>query len=304
MVTLPEDKPWPEPPPGSRADLEVKISWSRLRDWSECSEKAHLLSQGLKSPVTDYRNFFHGTVVDRCMRTWLDQDEPEPGQMAAASDRMFDAALEQAKADGDGVVKWRHPADQTSLRIWCRDLVTRLEPILYKEVIPYDYQPALRFKVPISVPRPDGGLQRIWLRGEFDILCRAERTVDQGRLEVAQHAYHIWDLKGTSDDQYWRKVTGQLVFYDIAVKVLLGEWPAKSGLIQPMCKQPVLSFTFTDEHRRQMLTRIVKMAESMWRNDHRPKDSNAGCQVCPVKHACPKWRVSGKRAPVAGVATT
>lgn len=279
-------------------DREVKISWSRMRDAEECTEKAWLLSQGKKSPVTDVRNFYRGNVVDLCMRTWLDQDDPLPGQMLAMVDAMMDKVASEGQATGDGVVQWKNPSDKEEVRAWCKDLVTRLEPILGRLALPYGYQPAVRFEVPLTIPYLDGSPQRIWLRGEMDLLCQ-ESMPDGGLDYAGPRRIHVWDLKGTADDSYWRKVTGQLVFYDIAAFLMLGAWPVRSGLIQPMCQEPVLTFTWTEDQRREMFTRITRIAEGMWRGDHAPKVSNAGCDRCPVRHACPKWAVTGRgRAPV------
>lgn len=277
------------PVPG-QADRELSISWSRLKDQEECGEKAYLLSRGFRSPVVDLRVFFRGTVVDRCMRKWLDLDDPQPGWMAEMVDLILDESVTEAKDSGDGIVSWKGPGDKEAVRDWCRTCVTRLEPLLFRVAIPYEYQPAVRFKVPITIPYLDNTPQRIYLNGEMDLLCQLS-TTEPRQLSV-------WDLKGTENDAYWRKVLGQLVFYEIAAFAMLKEWPVSSGILQPMCQQQVLNFTFTADHRREMLARIQRVANQQWTGIHRPKESDAGCNWCPVQHACPKFAIRRGKAPL------
>jgi hypothetical protein len=219
-------------------------------------------------------------VVDLAMRRWLNQDQPEPGWMLAHVDALLDEAEEQAKATGDGVVKWKHPKDQAEVREFCRELVTRLEVILAERCLPFDWQEAVRFSVPVTIPDLASQPREILLVGEIDLLVRPAGV-------------GIWDLKGTKDDSYWRKVVGQLLFYEIAWVAKTGEWPEVSGLIQPMCKQPVLEFHFSDDERRQMMSRIVAAARDIWSGNMPPKESPEGCNYCPVQHACPKYKVAG-----------
>jgi hypothetical protein len=239
----------------------------------------------MKSPLTDVRNFFHGNVVDQAMRTWLDQDDPQPGWMAAHVDEMLEQAEENAAKEG--IIKWRDLGDKERVRTWCRELVTRLEPILFHLIIPYEYQPALRFEVPLTIDGPGGEPRKIALRGEMDLFTRKPGTT----------ATAVDDLKGTADPNYWRKVTGQLLFYEIAVKVMTGDWPRVSRLIQPMCPEPVLPFIFTEDQRREMFATICAVANDIWRGELPPKADNAGCNQCAVKAACPKFAHSRGRVP-------
>jgi len=265
------------------AAREVKISWSMLRVHEECTEKAYLRSRGMKSPVTDIRPYFRGTVVDRCMRDWLCAEDQEPGGMAAMVDEVLDREEESARESGDGVVRWKSPADRDESRAWCRELVTRLEPILRRCVLPFDYEPALRFSVPLRVPYLDDSPQRVWLRGEMDLLVRDSQ---------ARHA--VWDLKATENTDYWRKCVGQLVFYDIVVRVMTGAHPVGCGLIQPMCPEQVLPFVFTQQQRSEVVQRILGYCRSVWRGEHRPKEGTAGCSFCEVRHACPRYAGQGR----------
>lgn len=232
--------------------------------------------------------YFRGTVVDLAMRRWLEQENPQPGWMAAHVDEILEKAEVDGRESGDGIVKWRDPGDKGRVRVWCRELVTRLEPILFDLVIPFEYQPALRFEAPLTIPGPDGLPRKILLRGETDLLIR------RPGMQVACP----WDLKGTEDTSYWRKVIGQLLFYEIAVRLMTGFWPEESGLIQPMCPEPVLPFHFSEDDRRQMLVTICSVAEDIWRGELPPKADSAGCNQCAVRQACPKFAHGRGRVPV------
>lgn len=236
-----------------------------------------------KSPVADIRSFFHGNVVDLAMRRWLAQGDPETGWMAAQVDAIFEESLGIAKDTGDGIVRWRSVNDREETLDFCRELVGRLEPILLKYAIPFEYQPAVRFSVPIMVPYLDGRLREIILIGEMDLLVRD----CEGR-------YAVWDLKATRDNSYYRKVLGQLAFYSLAVKAMHGQFPAMTGLIQPMCDQRLLPVTVDHDAVAQMAGRITKTAQDIWAGRLAPKADNAGCAYCPVKHACPKFSFGGR----------
>jgi hypothetical protein len=253
----------------------LRLSWSRLRNHEECPAKGALLRDH-KSAAQDIRNYVHGNVVDLLMRRWLSQDNPEMGWMAAQVDAVFEEALHT----DEGFVRWKHPGDKNETREFCRELVRRLEPILVKYALPFTWQPAVRFEVPISVPYLDGTPRVIRLVGEMDLMVRD----NQGRIAV-------WDLKGTRDNSYWRKVAPQLVFYALATAAMTGKFPVMTGLLQPMCDQQVLPVTVTPQALREMGTRIERLARDIWAGDLAPKADNDGCDYCPVMHACAKFAV-------------
>lgn len=262
-------------------DKPLRLSWTRLRSHLECPAKGQLIAEGHKAKASDVRMFFHGTVVDSAMRQWLSQDKPEPGWMSARVDEILDEEEVKARTTGDGVVKWRHLQDKEEVRQFCREAVTRLEKLLTVLCLPYDWQPAPRFTVQLTIPYLDGTPKVIELTGEIDLL-----VLKDGRL-------FVYDLKATRDNSYWRKVVGQLVFYEIAMRIMKGEWPLASALIQPMCDQQVVPFQFDEEQRRDMMTRIVSTATDIWRGNTLPKASSEGCRDCFVRHACPKYHVPG-----------
>jgi hypothetical protein len=258
-------------------DGALRLSWSRIRNHDECPAKGDLLRRH-KSPVTDIRSFIHGNITDLAMRRWLGQENPEPGWMSAQVDAIFDESIQIARDTGDGIVRWKGPSDKAETREFCRELVGRLEPILVKYALPFEWTPAVRFSVPIRVEDLNGSMREIILVGEMDLLVRD----CEGR-------YAVWDLKATRDNSYYRKVLGQLAFYAIAVKAMHRQFPAMTGLIQPMCDQRVLPVTVDHDAVAQMAGRITKTARDIWAGKLAPKQDNAGCAYCPVKAACPKF---------------
>jgi hypothetical protein len=267
----------------------VRLSWSRLRVHDECPQKGQLLADRKKAKVADIRSFFGGNVCDLAQRRWLGMEEQELGWMARHIDEIFDESERTARETGDGIVKWRSPTDKGEVRDFCLQLVTRLEPILAEYCLPFGWTPAYRFDIPFEVH----GIA-VRLVGEIDLLVFDNR----GRVAV-------WDLKATRNNEYWRKVVAQLVFYAIAVRASgaeqLGRWPAMAGLIQPMCDQRVLPVTITPAAIREMGARIERAASDILagRLDPRPGDY---CQWCEVSHACPAWTVRGGRGRVSIVA--
>jgi len=268
---------------------ELAISWSSLRAHMECRQKASLLRAGHRNPVSNLRSYFHGMVVDGLMRRWLDDPDRQSGAMASGVDDYIDVLAAQAKAEGDGVVRWKHADDRAELAAFCVELLKRLEPLLETLILPYPFSCAYRFKQPVVVPYLDGSPARVILRGEMDLLTRETAT-----------AHAVWDLKGTKDDQYWRKVLGQLMFYDLAVLGQHGTGTRRVGLIQPMCRQPVLEWTLDDDHRRQMWAAIVRMCHDIWRSDDACKQGTDGCGFCDVRHACIRYAPVGNTMPFEG----
>lgn len=272
----------------TEADPPLRLSWSRIRNHQECRRKGALLAAGMKSPVTDYRVFFRGHVADRCLDAFLELEDPRPGWMAAHVDEILEREEVTVRETGDGVVRWRHPGDKAEVRAWCKECVTRLEPVLFDLILPYAYEPHSRFKVPLTIPGPGGVPHQILLAGETDL-----RTWRSEKVPLS-----VDDLKATEDTSYWRKVTGQLLFYEIATWGMTGHWPEVSRLLQPMCPEPYLEFHFTADHRREMFKTICDVANDIWRDNLPPKTDSSGCSVCPVKAACPKYAHGRGRVPL------
>lgn len=250
----------------------IRVSWSMLRAHEECKQKTSLLRSGKRAKAQDLRLFFHGMVVDNVMRDWLAHPDRANIDMRDLVESRIERGQQEAIDSGDGVVRWRHANDRDDLRAFAVELVRRLQPILDERVLPYEYYCGYRFKHPLTLP--DG--TDIVLNGEMDLL-------------VADHGWAVWDLKGTKDNGYWRKVVGQLAFYDIATKIDRGEHPRLTGLIQPMCDEPLLTFQFDAEARRIMFARILRYVEDVKAANEQCRADTSGCSWCEVKHACPRY---------------
>lgn len=256
---------------------KLRLSWSQLRNHEECKQKSYLMRSGKKAKTQNIRGYFHGMVVDKIMRDWLGNPLRSPGEMTD----MVTAALvdveREAKDTGDGIVRWRDAQDRADVAVFCLDLVGKLEPILTERVLPFRHEPATRFNVPLRIPDLNNELTEISLVGETDLVVHHPDGIQ------------VWDLKGTKDNHYWRKVLGQLYFYDIAMLLLHGQRTERVGLIQPMCEQQVLEFVVTDNERSQMFSRITNFAHDIWREEKTCKADTAGCSWCEVRHACPRF---------------
>ncbi len=257
---------------------DLTVSWSGLRAHEECRQRTKLVRAGHRSPVQDLRNFYHGMVVDQIMRRWLADPLHPPGGMQTMVDTYIDAEAERAQAAGEGIVRWRHAGDKDDVRQFCVELCERLEPILRDLILPHVSYTARRFRVPMTVPYLDGTPTTITLIGEIDLLVA---RADGERM--------IWDLKATRDDSYYRKVMGQLCFYDVAINAVHGKSPVTAGLIQPMCAEPVLEFAFTEDDRRQLLARVLRMVDDIWRDNAPLTTATSRCPKCDVRHACPRF---------------
>ncbi len=260
-------------------DKPLRISWSKIRMHEECREKSYLTRQGKRAKVTNIRNFFHGTVVDRIMRLWLDNPLVRHGDIRALVEAEM-ANSETLERGVGNVVHWRDAEDKESVAQFCTELITRLAPILEQQVLPFSYEHGKWFKVPMSIRDAQGRPREVLLTGEMDLL-------------VDNHGPVVWDLKGTSDDQYWRKVIAQLTFYDLAIWVSTDTKTRFVGLMQPMCTERVLAFEVSDDARRNLMIRIQRYAQGVWAGERGCTDNAQTCHWCDVKHACSRFQQSG-----------
>jgi hypothetical protein len=257
-------------------DDRFKISWTSLQRSEFCRQQDYLVRQHLSSPLQDTRNFLAGTVVDSIQKAWLDNPV---GNMVDMVDYHFDKSVQESEERG--TIKWRNKNDKKKIHDTCILAASLLQPILEARVLPYDYEPGVRFYTPVKIKNPDGEIVEIILRGEFDLLVRD----NDGK-------FIVWDLKTTADNDYWKKTLGQLVFYDLAIISMFGEPPKKTGLIQPLCDEQIKEFIFDSTNRAEMWGRITAMMQAEWAGDHEPKKDNAGCSWCVVTHACAKFNKS------------
>ncbi len=260
-------------------DEEIKVSWTKLRIWSECKQKAYLSRSKYGNPTQDTRNFFPGTVSDRIMRTWLEDPDRQPGQMATWVEDYVDRYSDVNDPDSDsGIVRWRNRGDRQVVIDFCKTLCKDLEIFLDNYVLPFEFWPAERFSVPIQVPGLDGEPRIISLIGEFDLLVKDGDS------------YSVYDLKATKDKNYYKKSYGQLVFYDLAVLAKYGVPTREVGIIQPMCQDQLKIFTVDAAERRDTLSLITRYCESVWRGDYAPKEGISECGMCSRNHACSRYK--------------
>lgn len=267
----------------SRCDgpRKIRLSWSQLQNMEHCRQKAKLMRRGAKSPATNIRPFFHGMVVDQVQRTWLSSSDPRPGEMASMVPEWTERVRIEAAESGDGIVRWRSVEDRRSMERYCVELVTRLEPMLQRWVLPYDYEPEHRFRVPLRIPFLDGQPAEIELVGGIDILVREFKDPP---------VWYMYDLKATSNADYLRKTLGQAVFYDLAGLAGFGVSPRGFTFLQPQVESnPVANVEISDSDRTDMLSRITRAAHGRWRGDDAPKQDSDGCAFCQVRHACSKF---------------
>lgn len=257
----------------------LRISWSALRAHEECHQKSHLIRDGKRAKVTNIRNFWPGTVVDIFMRHWLDDPFTREAEIADSITAIMDEN-EKIEKDRGNIVRYRDAADRDVVRGFCLELATRLVPILDEHVLPYEHDNGKWFKVPLTVPGLDGAPRDVLLTGEMDLLVNNAGPI-------------VWDLKGTADDQYWRKVVGQLTFYDLAIWASSGVKTRHVGLIQPMCKERILTFDVTDQQRRDLLIRIERYAHDIWSGEKACTEDTSKCHWCDVKHACTRFAQPG-----------
>jgi hypothetical protein len=252
----------------------LRLSWSKIRSHDECPA-IYDLRRASKSSIKNIRSYVHGTVVDVAMRRWLSMPDPPHGWMPAHIDAIFTECTEHSD---EGYVGWKGVNDRNDTREFCRELVNRLEPILVKYCLPFDWEPAKRFSVPVTIPYLDGSPREVILNGELDL-----------RVRDARRRVGIWDLKGTRDNYYYKKVLGQITFYALVEKLMTGEFPYVTGLFQPMCDVQVLPLVVDADAVRQMAGRIERTAHDIWAGKLQPKPDDKGCFGCDVKFCCPAY---------------
>lgn len=233
-----------------------------------------------RATLADQRIYFPGTVLDRVVRDWLNDDpEHNPGIMP---DMVNDIMVREFKniVEGEGGrVAFKDKADKIQVRDDVVEAVRKIEPLLVQQVLPYEYEVDFRFRAPLMVPAP-WGQEMVILNGAMDILTRN----DQGQFGVL-------DVKMTRNNDYWRKTQGQLTFYDTVVGILFeGAQTFDTALLQPLCKQGYLPLPVNPNLRSQMAQRVVRMAHDVWRQDFTPTTRLSSCSNCDVKHACSRFK--------------
>lgn len=285
-----------------KGEKPLYVSWSRLYSWETCHQQGwrHAkLRQG--ATVKDGRNFLHGTLADRAMRQWLEQEAPHlPGQMSSYVDEAWN---EHTGPDAEYRIKWRGDPieDQEKVRNLAKKVVTNLEQFLLARVLPYDFEPEMRFKVPLKIPGLDGRPRTIVLNGGIDIAVRDPKT---GKV-------WLYDLKATENESYVRGgIMAQLIFYSTAWAIMFGApGEMECAYLTPACKAQYHSLMIDSQDRKILMSRIVEYAHGIWSDANEPVESNTPCWNCDVKHLCDKFFTGTevaedgkKRASIAGAA--
>lgn len=260
----------------------VRVSWSSLKRWEMCRQlQLRVIQQA--APKGDGRNFLPGTVVDKVQTRWLSQDQtPTMGQM----ERWVPEVLEHHSGPGaEYRIKWRgsERADKKVILEDCVEAVRRLEPILEEKVLPFDYQPALRFRAHLMLPYVREGVKApTTMQGEFDIVVRD----NDGR-------WRIYDLKMTRDKSYISSSIGQLIFYNVSWSVIQGEplSDMELGFIAPMLEgDQFIPCVVDNQDRSTMMSRVIQYVSGVWADEWDPKASDSGCKWCDARKTCLKYR--------------
>lgn len=239
--------------------------------------------EGKGDTVKDGRRFIHGTLADRAMRRWLDQDEEQlPGQMDTYVDDLWDELVEH---NDEYKITWKDDVakDKAYVRALSKTVVNNVEPFLLKRVIPFEYEPEFRFRVPLQIPDSAGYARTIVLNGGMDIAVRDPNT---GKV-------FLYDLKATTNENYISQgIMPQLIFYSIAWTLMFGT-PIEditAAFLTPACKAQYRELNITSEDRRHLMTRIVRCANALW-DKAKPvcTDKDSECYFCDARRICPKW---------------
>jgi hypothetical protein len=263
------------------SDDILKVSWSRLKTWEHCKQKAWLQSTGHRNPSGDVRVFFRGTVTDRILREWLQDDNRDSWSMADRVEEFVSLCQQEQLESGSGIVRWKSGTDKQESIEWCKTLLDNSVPLLNSLVVPYlpDVEADKHLKTDIIIPGLDGTPRKIQMIGILDIFIDAPELLA------------IYDLKATENENYYKTTIAQLVFYHVMVKGKYRRAPSKTALIQPMCQEKIKPLEITEQHELNLMHKIIDYAHSIWRNDVSPKESDSGClNYCDVSHACEKFK--------------
>lgn len=267
--------------------MTLTLSWSQLRTFDECRQKVKLLKSGKRAKLSDARMFFPGTVTDRVVRDWLTDHPGERGIMPEMVDSIMEREERLLREEEHRVVKWKDPGDKERVRLECIEAAKRMEPILFKYVLPHEYQVDWRFRTRLTIPI-GGERIPILLIGAMDI-----------RVHNPEHDWWaVFDVKHTSNNDYWKKTQGQMTFYDLVNLLETGQRTKATALFQPLCDKQVKTIPIDDARRVEMRSRIVTMAEAYLKDDLPFTDRKSQCTYCEFKHACPRFKpviVGGKK---------
>ena len=253
-----------------------------MLDYETCKHLVYRKQRKEQAPVRDIRNFVHGTLADRAMRRWLEQDTP---QLRGQMDKYIDDSWNDITNSETEKVKWRGNVrdDQERVLTLAKLTVNNLEPFLEKYVIPYEYQPELRFKVPFTIPDQEDNPRTVILNGGMDIVVRNPRT---GQIA-------IYDLKSTLNESYVSgKILAQLIFYQLSWHLLEGTDYDKidTAFVTPATRVMFHPLTITQRDRMMLASRIMAFARGAWQNDFAPRKDDTYCGYCVCREWCSKFQ--------------
>lgn len=256
----------------------IRISWSALRNWKDCKQRAKLVRTGKRHKLENERNFLPGNITDRVVRDFLKSGEFDKGTMADMVDDYLKKQVGEAKN-----IKWKgtKAADLAEIKKDCIQAVNVMEPYLLKYVTPYEQYADYKFNAPMHAARNGGGDPiHVTLNGFMDILVRD----DKGR-------WFVFDVKHTKDKDYYKKTGGQMVFYSTAVELIHGTAPTAAALLQPLVeKKPVQPIPTGEAARKELFLDITRMANDIYFDEMPPRADNTLCGWCNVQHACVKFQ--------------
>lgn len=275
-VTIERTPKVPNSPPDP-----VIISWSGLKRWENCPQ--HQLRvirhETVKSDMG--RIFLPGTVLDLVQRRWLDSENPQPGEMSDMLDVVFSDVVEERESK----IKWRGlpKNDIANIKKDLREDLLILEPWLIQNVLPYNYQPEVKFKAHMEVPYLcEGSRAPVTMIGGIDIVVQD----DAGK-------FRLYDLKRTKDQSYIRSTLAQLTFYDLAWGVIQGDFnhAIEWGFVTPALPEVMIPVIVDHDARRTMMSRVVKYAQGVWADQWTPKADDVGCGWCEARAYCEKFKL-------------
>lgn len=259
----------------------VVISWSGLKRWENCPQHQLRTIRKETAQSEKGRIFLPGTVLDLTQRRWLDSDDPLPGQMHEIVVQVFDEVVDL----GESKIRWNGSPTEDRKNI-IRDLqqdITVLEPWLIKNVLPFSYQAEVKFRAHMEIPYLCEGMRApVKMIGGIDIVVQD----DDGK-------FHLYDLKRTKDPSYIRSTLAQLIFYDTAWGIIQGDFnhAVEWGFVAPALPELLIPITVDHDDRRLMMSRIIKYAQGVWRDEWSPKANDTGCNWCEARGVCDKFKV-------------
>jgi PD-(D/E)XK nuclease superfamily len=246
----------------------LTMSWTRLSTYEECHQRVLRQMQGRQQGKTNGRVFLPGTLADRAMRMYLELPESEqrPGGMQEFVEPLME---EHTGPEAEYTIQWKGDPteDRRSVIATVREGLEKLEPLLHKYVLPFEYQPELRFRTTIGIPYLDGRTMAVDLIGGMDILVRD----NEGN-------FRIIDLKMSRNEAY-------------VLRALLGlpaDQPKYLSFFTPLTPQIFHDVVATQEDYTIMVSRITAACHGMWRKEWQPTSENV-CHFCDVKNACDRW---------------